>query len=316
MKFKTEIPLEKQAHNQMSYNSEFMLLGSCFTENIGEKLKFFKFQTEVNPLGILFHPLAIENVITRAINKDYFTEKDLHQTNEQWFSFEAHSKLNSTSKEDLLINLNEALNKTRSQLAESTHVVITLGTAWVYRHIESDAIVANCHKVPQKQFLKELLSVNTISESLNAITSLVKLINPEVTFIFTVSPVRHLKDGFVENTQSKSHLIAAIHQCIDQRHNKSYFPSFEIMMDELRDYRFYKEDMIHPSKVAIAYIWEKFQLVWFSEETLKIMNKIASIQSQRSHRPKNPDSVEHKKFITNLNAEIELFRSNYPHISL
>ncbi|WP_412560129.1 GSCFA domain-containing protein [Winogradskyella sp. MIT101101] len=314
MNLQTNIPLKPQQHNQIDYNSKMMLLGSCFSENIGEKFDYFKFQSIVNPFGILFHPIAIETLITRAINKDYYSENELISHNEQWSCLDAHSRLNSISKGELLITLNKTLDETNQQLNESTHIVITLGTSWVYRHIATDKIVVNCHKLPQKQFLKELLSVEQISESLEAIVSLIKSINPKVNFIFTVSPVRHIKDGFVENTRSKSHLIAAIHQTVEPRTQQYYFPSYEIVMDELRDYRFYNEDMLHPNKLAIDYIWEKFKNVWLSEDALKTAEQVAAIQAKRAHRPFNPNSEAHQQFLRKLQTEMETLNRQYPHI--
>lgn len=315
MKLQTQIPLKKQQHNQIDYNSKIMLFGSCFSENIGEKFKYFKFESSINPFGILFHPLAIENLITRAINKDYYSEEDLCFHNEQWSCLDAHSKLNKTSKVELLAILNSQIDETYNQLKSASHVIITLGTSWVYRLIESDKIVANCHKLPQKKFLKELLSVEEISESLEAIISLVKSINPEVSFLFTVSPVRHVKDGFVQNTQSKSHLLAAIHQVVEPRNQLYYFPSYEIMMDELRDYRFYNSDMLHPSEIAINYIWEKFKNVWLSSDALNISEVVAAIQAKKAHRPFNPNSQAHQAFLAKLQIEIENLQMIYPHFN-
>ena len=312
MNLQTIIPLKKQQHNQLGYNSKIMLFGSCFSENIGEKFKYYKFQATVNPFGILFHPLAIENLITRVINKDYYLETDLHFHNEQWCCLDAHSKLNNAKKEFLLIVLNAQLDATYAHLTNASHIIITLGTSWVYRHIASDKIVANCQKLPQKQFLKELLSVEEISESLEVIVSLVKSINPKVSFLFTVSPVRHIKDGFVENTQSKAHLIAAIHQVVEPRNQLHYFPSYEIMMDELRDYRFYNEDMLHPNSVAIKYIWEKFKTVWLSEKALKTLELVSSIQTRKAHRPFNPNSEVHQKFLLKLQADIDKLQEVNP----
>lgn len=314
MKLQTQIPLQPQEHNQVDYKSKIVLLGSCFSENIGDKFRYNKFQSLVNPFGILFHPLAIENLITRSINKAYYTEEDLYFHNEQWCCLDAHSKLNKTSKEELLKVLNTQIDETHQQLINASHVVITLGTSWVYRHIASDTVVANCHKLPQKQFLKELLSIEQITEALKAVVSLVRSINPKVTFLFTVSPVRHIKDGFIENTRSKSYLFAAIHNIIEPRTHLYYFPSYEIMTDELRDYRFYNADMIHPNQVAINYIWEKFKFVWLSEEALKISDTVSSIQAKKAHRPFNPASVAHQQFISKLESEIKDLRTKYPHI--
>lgn len=314
MKLQTKIPLQTQQHNQIDYSSRLLLLGSCFSENIRDKFNYFKFQSAVNPFGILFHPLAIENLITRSINKDYYSENELHFHNEQWCCLDAHSKLNAESKDELLNVLNTQINETHKQLNESTHLVITLGTSWVYRHIASDTIVANCHKLPQKQFLKEILSVEQVSESIEAIVCLIKSVNPEIGILFTVSPVRHTKDGFVENTQSKAHLISAIHQFVEPRNNLYYFPSYEIIMDELRDYRFYADDMIHPNKLAINYIWKRFQDVWISDNAIKTMNEVDAIQKGSLHKPFNLNSDAHLKFLQNLQEKKEELHKQFPFI--
>ncbi|CAM1346080.1 GSCFA domain-containing protein [Tenacibaculum crassostreae] len=315
MIFQTQIPLSKQKHNQITYNSELLLLGSCFSENIGQKLSYYKFQSIQNPFGILFHPKAIELLITNSINKKEYSDTDVFFHNERWHSFEAHSQLSSPSKETLLNNLNNSITSTFKQLKNATHLIITLGTSWVYREIASDALVANCHKIPQKKFLKELLSIDEISESLEGINTLVKSINPTITIIHTVSPVRHLKDGFIENQQSKAHLLAAIHQVVEPRKNTHYFPSYEIMMDELRDYRFYSEDMIHPNKTAIDYIWKKFREVWFSEDTLKTMEEVETIQKGLAHKPFNPNSEAHQLFLKKLQQKKETLIKAFPFMS-
>ena len=315
MNLQTKIKLQPQKFNQIDYSSKLLLLGSCFSENIGDKFNYYKFQSRVNPFGILFHPLAIEKLITRAINKDYYSEEDLYFQNEQWCCLDAHSKLNRPAKEELLEVLNSQIDETYLQLTNASQIIITLGTSWVYRHVSSDAIVVNCHKIPQKHFLKELLSVEQVTESLEAIINLVKRINPKINFLFTVSPVRHIKDGFVENTQSKAHLIAAIHAVIESRKQIYYFPSYEIMMDELRDYRFYNADMIHPSQVAIDYIWEKFKSVWLSEGALKTSELVSAIQSKKEHRPFNSSSEAHQQFLAKLQSEIKELQTKHPFIS-
>ena len=314
MKLQTQIPLKKETRNAIDYNSKVLLLGSCFSENIGDKLSYYKFQSLQNPFGILFHPKAIENLITNAINEKEYSEKDLTFQNERWHCFDAHSSLSAADKNELLNNLNSTISSTKKQLEEATHIVITLGTSWVYRFIETDKIVANCHKIPQKKFLKELLSVDEISESLEAILVLLKSINKNIQILFTVSPVRHLKDGFIENTQSKAHLISAIHNILNGGY-AFYFPSYEIMMDELRDYRFYAEDMIHPNKTAINYIWEKFVASWFSEDTLLTMKDVDVIQKGLSHRPFNENSVQHQQFLKNLEVKKETLKVQFTFIN-
>ena len=314
MKLQTKIPLKRKTQNLIDYQSNILLLGSCFSENIGDKLSYFKFQSTQNPFGILFHPKAIENLITNTSNKKVYSSDDLIYQNEIWHSFDAHSSLSSASENELLNKLNVAISLTNKKIKEASHIVITLGTSWVYRYIETDTIVANCHKIPQKKFLKELLSVSEISESLARSISLIKSINSDAAVIFTISPVRHLKDGFIENTQSKSHLIAAIHTLVNEQ-DVSYFPSYEIMMDELRDYRFYAEDMIHPNKTAINYIWRKFIDTWFSEETKSIMKEIDEIQKGLLHRPFHEDSKLHQQFLLKLEQKKSSLQERLPFIN-
>ncbi|QNM84663.1 GSCFA domain-containing protein [Polaribacter pectinis] len=314
MKLQTQIPIKKEARNPISYESKILLIGSCFSENIGNKLDYYKFQSAQNPFGILFQPKAIEKLITSAINEREYTVEDLVFQNERWHCFDAHSSLSSTDKNELINSLNSTISLTNKQTKEATHLIITLGTSWVYRFIETDAIVANCHKIPQKKFLKELLSVDEVSESLEAIIELIKSVNKDINILFTVSPVRHLKDGFIENTQSKSHLIAGIHNVVNPRNKTHYFPSYEIMMDELRDYRFYAEDMIHPNKTAINYIWEKFVATWFSDDSKTTMQEIETIQKGISHRPFNENSDSHKSFLKNLEVKISNIKTKIPNI--
>ncbi len=313
MKLQTKIQLVKQSNNLIDYNSKILLLGSCFVENIDNKLDYFKFQSAVNPFGIMFHPKAIETLISNAINQKEYTEKDIFFHNERWHCFDAHSVLSSILKEDLLETLNNKLKLTNKQIHESTHLIITLGTAWVYKYIESNQIVANCHKISQGQFTKAILSVDKIVSSIENIENLMRSKNPNIQIIYTVSPVRHLKDGFIENSQSKSHLITAIHKVLNR--NSFYFPSYEIMMDELRDYRFYAEDMIHPSNIAINYIWEKFQQIWIASEASIIMNEVEQIQKGLLHKPFNPDSKLHQKFLQLLEARKTQLQKLFAHIT-
>ena len=314
MQLQTQISLKKETRNAIDYTSKILLLGSCFSENIGDKLSYYKFQTNLNPFGILFHPKAIENLITNAINEKVYTTDDLTFQNERWHCFDAHSNLSTTTKEELLDNLNTAISSTNKQVQEATHISITLGTSWVYRFIETDTIVANCHKIPQKKFLKELLSVDEITASLAAIIVLLKAINKNIKILFTVSPVRHLKDGFVENTQSKAHLITAIHNILSKDY-AFYFPSYEIMMDELRDYRFYAQDMIHPNNTAIDYIWEKFADTWFSENSKATIKEVEVIQKGISHRPFNEKSEQHQQFLKKLEIKKDKIKSQFSFIN-
>ena len=311
MKLTTPIKLSRQ-NPPINYSSKVLLLGSCFAQNMGAKLEYYKFQQCTNPFGILFHPVAIEKLITRAVNQTWFTSKDVFLQNEQWHCFLAHSKLSNTSEEDLISALNSALEKLRFSLLEASHVVFTFGTAWVYKHLEKDTIVANCHKVPQKKFVKQLLSPDDVSDVLLGIETKLRTINPTCSIINTVSPVRHIKDGLIANSRSKAHLIAGVQEIVSPEKLNYYFPSYEIMMDELRDYRYYKEDLIHPNQTAIAIIWNAFTGSWICPETAALQKKIATIQSGLLHTPFNGHSKAHLHFKKDLEVQISQVQKALP----
>lgn len=311
MNFTTKIPITQNA-NPIDYNSKIVSFGSCFAENMGDKLLYYKFQTQVNPFGIIFNPFSIEKLIERVVLQRYFTKDDIFFFNERWHCYEVHSELSDADAEVVLSKLNRILSDTQKQLQQATHIIITYGTSWVYRHIETNAIVANCHKVPQKQFSKELLSIDSIQKAIQNTVSLIATLNPKCNFIFTVSPVRHLKDGFVENQVSKAHLIAAIYATTNTKQQTlNYFPSYEIMMDELRDYRFYADDMMHPSPMAIDYIWERFAATQIDASAITTMELVQTIQKGLAHRPFNPNSESHQRFEANLKEKIATLEAQY-----
>lgn len=318
MDFRTPIKIDDpliEGYNKIDYNSKIVLLGSCFSENIGLKFEYFKFQSLINPFGILFHPIAIANFVKRAIHQEFYTEDELIFHNERYHCFDAHSDLSSSDKTTLLDNLNRALKDGREAIANATHIILTFGTSWVYEYIQDTKIVANCHKVPQKEFCKKLLSTIEIEATLNKLQNDVKRINDKVQFIVTVSPVRHIKDGFSKNQLSKAHLLTGVHQFINENNSgTAYFPSYEIMMDDLRDYRFYNEDMIHPNQIAIDYIWEQFQQLWISSASLSTMKKVDGVQKGISHRPFNSDSSQHQQFLKQLDLKIQNLASEFPHM--
>ena len=317
MNFQTQISIQKSDF-PIDYNSKVFSLGSCFAENMAEKFKYFKFENYVNPFGIIFNPVSLEKLIVRCLRKNYFTEKDIFYHNDLWHCFEVHSELSNPNKEAFLKTLNQLIDSTNRHIVTLTHCLITIGTSWIYKHIETNEIVANCHKVPQKQFTKELLSIPQIEASLQTIISEIQAVNPNAKFIFTVSPVRHIKDGFVENNVSKAHLISALHASNflpKFRYSSSnYFPSYEIMMDELRDYRFYTEDMLHPNQTAIDYIWIKFFENYVNEKEFGLMNQVCEIQRALKHRPFNPDSESHKMFLSKLEEKKQKITKQNPFI--
>lgn len=312
MKFQTIIPL-KVEEPQIDYNSKILLLGSCFSENIGEKFQYYQFRSFVNPLGILFNPISLELAISRAIEKRIYTEGDIFEDKRVYKSFEVHSKLNSYAKEEFLGVLNAAQQLLRKSIFEASHIIITLGTAWVYKHRKTGAVVANCHKIPQQEFSKHLLSVEEILFHLREMERKIFSVNSNAQLIFTISPVRHIKDGFFENNVSKAHLITALHQHLQEGVSK-YFAAYELMMDELRDYRFYADDMLHPSPLAIRVIWGKFSTCWISSESKSLQKEIAAIRSGLLHKPINCRSEDYIQFKENLEKRIASVQKVYPHM--
>ncbi|WP_297333482.1 GSCFA domain-containing protein [Flavobacterium sp.] len=317
MQFTTQIPVAVN-NQQIDYNSRIVSLGSCFAVNIGRRLEYFKFRNITNPFGILFHPLALQKAIGFALNNKTFSEADIFFHNERWQCYDAHSDLSHNDPAALTERLNKANALLRENLLNASHIIITLGTAWVYQLNATGETVANCHKVPQQQFTKHLMSVNDSKQSLTAIIDLIRQANPTAQLIFTISPVRHIKDGFTENQHSKSNLFSALQDVLQSENYYSgtfYFPSYEIMMDELRDYRFYAADMIHPNETAIAYIWERFTESCIKPEAFTIMKEADTIQKGLLHRPFNAESDQHKDFLRKLSDRAEKLNQQYPHIT-
>jgi len=311
--FRTTIKLEKQSQS-IDYDSHILLLGSCFTEHISQKLDYFKFDTLTNPHGIVFNSSAIKTTVTDCVKNKVYTESDLKKHNDLWFSFKHHSQFSSLKIEKTLSAINTSIKEGHDFLKSASHIVITLGTAWVFTDNDTLEIVANCHKVPQNKFTKSLQSIAQISADLEAIELAVKSVNKKAQIIYTVSPVRHLRNGFAENMQSKAHLISAVQEHINKYESSYYFPAFEIMMDDLRDYRFYEADMIHPNSTAVNYIWELFKISWLSDKTKETMTIIEGIQKDLQHRPFNKNTEAHQKFEKKLNKKIAVITAIYPNI--
>ncbi len=313
MKFRTEITVPKQT-NQIDYSSRIVLFGSCFTENIEKHLSYYKFQNNSNSHGILFNPRSIERAVNDCVNQKEYTQNDLDHFDDIWLSFNHHTKFSSIHLTKILQQINTNISNTHKALSNASHVLITLGTSWVYRNKETENLVANCHKIPQRNFEKEIISMDENISILKQIISSIQKINKNAAIIFTVSPVRHLKDGFIENTQSKSRLHTAIHKVTDNK-RVFYFPSYEIMMDDLRDYRFYNIDLLHPNETAMEYIWEKFKNAWISSDSFSLMKEINNIQKSLLHKPFREDSEKHKDFLKKLSNRIIDISKKYNHIN-
>lgn len=312
MKFRTKIKHVPASHS-VDYNSNIVLLGSCFSEHMEGKFNYFQFKTFSNPFGILFNPKAIEKAVIDCVRQKQYGLADLHQYNGTWLSLYHHSSFNQRDPEVALSGINKKLIEGHKALKDASHVVITLGTSWAYQWKKDNSIVGNCHKIPQKEFKKLLLAPEQIEAGLRNLMEEIQGINKEAHFIFTVSPVRHLKDGFTENTLSKSLLHLAIHN-LQKDLSVSYFPAYEIMMDDLRDYRFYKSDMVHPNEMAVDYIWELFKKTWMKESTIALMGEVDKIQKALLHKPFDPDSDQHRQFLDNLEQKISSLQQKYPQI--
>lgn len=294
MQFSTQIKLEQEA--DITYASKIMMFGSCFSENIGNKLNSLKFNVSNNPLGILFNPCSISETIRRIIEKVEFTEQDLFCTEGIWNSFHLHSKFAQLNANDYLKNANTQLASAHTFLQSTTHLFITLGTAWIYELVEDGTIVANCHKERKERFIRRRLSLNECTDVLRETVQMVQKFNPSLNITFTVSPIRHWKDGAHGNQISKSTLLLAIDTIQEEYPAVKYFPAYEIMMDELRDYRFYANDLLHPNEMAINYLWERFAESRISANTQEEMNLVERLISAVNHRPFNPESESYHKF--------------------
>lgn len=312
MQLQTIVPI-KSLENKINYHSKIVSVGSCFAVNMAERFRQFQFQNSVNPFGILFHPVAIAKLIDFALNDKTFTSEDVFLHNEIWSSFDAHSDLNELEQEDIIETLNAKIHQFKQAVQTATHFVLTFGTAWVYRHVEKNQLVANCHKIPQKKFSKELLSVAECQEAMDAIEKGIRRLNPTIQIIYTLSPVRHIKDGFVENQRSKAHLIAALHGHLENNQiNNYYFPSYELVMDELRDYRFYGKDLLHPNELAIDYIWNKFVEHAVDANAIGTMKLVDEVQKGLAHRSFNPYSEAHQQFLDKLAQKLDVLLEQYP----
>lgn len=309
MQFTTPVPVAP-SQNPITYKSRLLLLGSCFAENMADKFRYFGFRQTANPFGIIYQAQALETIVRRSLYGDDFSDSII-EWNEGFHSFDAHSDMSRFSADETLSALRSASTELNNAIADASHIIITLGTAWQYRLQSTGKTVANCHKLPSSHFVKELATIESIESNLHAMADLIHKVNPNARLILTVSPVRHIKDGFVENQLSKSHLIAAMHGFIGQSNSAEYFPSYEIVMDELRDYRFYACDMLHPSQTAIDYIWEKFAASGIDESSRVIMAKVEKARRAMNHRPFNPESARHKEFEAQLKAQLFELERDY-----
>ena len=304
-----EIPPAKE---QISYQHKLMLLGSCFSENIGMKLKEAFFQVDVNPFGVLYNPLSISTSLNRLIENKGFSLSDIFEYQSLWHSFFHSSLFSDVSPEKTLYKIKTRFDASRSFLKNTDFLLLTFGTAWIYENRETKTVVSNCHKLPSQNFNRRILSIKEIVDHYTLLIDQLQHLNPSLHIIFTVSPIRHWKDGAHENNLSKSILLLSVEELQRKFDNVDYFPAYEIQLDELRDYRFYAPDMQHPSDTAINYIWEKFSDTYFSEQTKQIKQRTEHLTNLLNHRPLHPDSPQYRLFQTQIENEKEALRSEYP----
>lgn len=303
MRWSIDFPIPESPF-PISHQSKILSMGSCFVQVIGQKLQESKIDVLINPFGTLFHPKIISQLLDHALFQDPMDDSGILEREGMFFHYSAHSDLVGKNKEELRQLWNEKIQATHHYLSSGTHLILTLGTAWIYEHHEFGS-VANCHKQPQKLFEKRLSRLESMLFDLDVTFGNLCRVFPKLKIILTVSPVRHIKDGIPENQLSKSLLRVLCHELEQKFEHLSYFPAYEIMVDELRDYRFYKSDLIHPSEDAENYIWEKFSNSFFSKETREKIIEIQKIQRELAHRPLNPKSESHRKFLQNLKAKLE-----------
>ena len=272
-----------------------LLSGSCFTEHMASRLKHFKFPVLENPNGILFNPVSLSQSLIRAVDGHPYRSDELFCENGLWSSWDFHSRFSDPDPESALESMNRSVAETHAFLGQAKWAMLTLGSAYVYQ-LDDRRIVANCHKVPAARFRRRLLSVEETMSALDTLVHRLFRFNPFLRLILTVSPVRHLRDGFVENSRSKAVLIQSVHQMADKFDRIHYFPAYELVIDDLRDYRFYAEDMVHPNYQATGYVWEKFAESSIGGASREAMKEIDRIRAAMSHRPLHPASEQHRQF--------------------
>lgn len=316
MEFSTRISVLKPPFT-FSYADPVVLIGSCFAENIGKKLEEGKFPVDINPFGILYNPACVARAVRMLLRPERYTERDLFERDGLYHSFDHHSRFSAMSEAACLVGINERLAHSADWFANATRLIVTFGTAYVYRLKDGGRIVSNCHKLPEDRFERSRLSVGEVVGEWRELLLSVWERNPGLKVLFTVSPVRHWKDGAHANQLSKSVLLLAI-EALQAEFPKqtAYFPSYELMMDELRDYRFYADDMLHPSPLAVEYIWERFVETGLSPASVSLLKEWREIQKALNHKPFRPESEAYRQFILQTLLKMERIREKMPSFDL
>lgn len=308
-------PVQIPSHKEkITCDSKILTIGSCFSDHIGICLSNHLFDAMVNPFGTVFNPVSIAKILNMAIDNDEIEGKDLDSIGNRHFHYDFHSSFDNSSSVNVEKDINEAIKRVETYIQNIDFLILTFGTSIVYKLNSDNRIVSNCHKVPNHNFHKEFLTVDLIEESIDKTLDRIIKLNPSVKIIFTVSPVRHTKEGLVENSLSKSRLIELCHRLSKKNANASYFPSYEIMIDELRDYRYYNSDLIHPSEQAIDIIWSRFMDTYLDKKAIQKVQDIKALNAAKNHIPFDPLANEHQKFKQAQLGKIEKLKISYPEI--
>jgi hypothetical protein len=319
MKFHFEFDIVPLA-NKINHQHAVMMIGSCFTENIGEKLKKHKFQVLENPNGILFNPVSVAEALHHIIQPKTYTEADLFCLNETWHSWQHHSRFSGITAADAIQKINHSTQTAHRFLQRADYLIITLGSAWIYTLTSAAAnaivgsVAANNHKAPANWFEKKLMHATEVKQVLADALEVLQYFQPHLQIIFTISPVRHLREGVINNNRSKAVLIQAVHELAASFSNVYYFPAYELVIDDLRDYRFYAEDMVHPNYAATEYVWNKLVNACMSNETKELMKQIAEINLAYQHKPFNPATEQHQKFLHTYLHKTKQLQEAFPYI--
>lgn len=316
-RFRTPVELPEAPH-AITHSRYILLMGSCFAEHIGARLADAKFRVEANPFGILYNPLSIATAVGKLLTDDNgYTEADLFLHDGLWHSPMHHGSFSKPDREEALHGINRRLHEARTVLPETEWLMLTWGTAYVYEDVATHRVVANCHKLPEKQFVRRRMTVEEIVVLYDTLIRRLTDRLPQLKVLLTISPVRHVRDGMHSNQLSKSTLLLAA-DMLQERFPQTvcYFPSYEIVTDELRDYRFYADDMVHPSTLAVNYVWECFARMFFGEETRQIIARTEEIRKALEHKPFHPESEAYQRFLEQLVLKIEQLNGKYPYLDL
>lgn len=315
MKLLTEVSLPGYPF-QVDHQTPLLFMGSCFTENIGRLMERYLFPVCINPFGTTYNPVSVMTGLDALLHKERYVAEDLEQMNDLWFSFDHYTGFSSTHKKECLENINGAFLRARQVLGEAKLLVLTWGTAWVYRYNPSGQVVCNCHKIPASQFTRTRLTTKEIIQTYETLLPQIFQYNPDVKILLTVSPVRHWKDGARGNQLSKASLLLASEALETLFPDQVfYFPSYEIVMDELRDYRYYAGDMLHMNQVATSYIWEKFSEAMISETSLQIMLELEPLLKMMGHRQQEPSGELARKTAVKKEELYGAMEKKYPFLA-